>query len=657
MQNSPITLPPPRAYFSSFLHTILQNFQKSEIRKHQSPKLKMTQVKRAVRIANCSGAACDPGFHMYNQAKSGPVDVITGDYLAEVNLANSAEGMAKGTDPGWIPTALDGLQQTLEIANEKRIKIIINGGGLNPKGLAEKTLEMAKEKNLNLKIAYVDGDNLLPRVTSILDKIKTGEYKHLDNANSDVNLAENSDTFMDDPEGMPIVCANAYLGYRAIKQGLDEGADIIICGRVADASPVIGAAAWWHGWDESDYDALAGSLIAGHLIECSTYVTGANFAGAYQYPVEDLLNLGLPIVEIASTGECVVTKHEALNGIVTADTVKCQLLYELQGNIYLNSDVKADISHIKVQNEAKNRVHVSGVKGFPPPATTKLAVFYRAGYQCEFLLNATGYATDHKWDYQEAQLRSKLDEWGVKLDELDFQRVGVPKENPDSQLSSTTYLRIFAQAKEAAAVGKVAAAWMWNGMAHFAGMHASMDMRTVIPKSFLGFYPAIIPQNELEEAINILGSDPKRVIVGPPQKTESLKPRENYTPTNPVSLENFGSTTLRPLGDIALARSGDKGGNVNFGVYVQTPEQWDWLRSFMTHDQMKKLIGKDWKDWYFIERVEMPNIFAVHFVVYGPLGRGVSSSKLLDCLGKGFAEFIRAVHVPIPTKFLPRARI
>ncbi|KAF3111029.1 hypothetical protein TWF569_007754 [Orbilia oligospora] len=618
----------------------------------------MTQGKRAVRIANCSGAACDPGLHMYNQAKYGPVDVITGDYLAEINLATNAEEMAKGSHPGWVPTALDGLQQTLEIANEKRIKIVINGGGLNPKGLAEKTFEMAKEKSLNLKIAYVDGDNLLPRVSSVLEKVKSGEYGHLDNTNSDITLAENSDTFMDDPEGMPIVCANAYLGYRAIKKGLDEGADIIICGRVADASPVIGAAAWWHSWSETDYDALAGSLIAGHLIECSTYVTGANFAGAYQYPVQDLLNLGLPIVEIASSGECTVTKHEDLNGIVTTDTVKCQLLYELQGNIYLNSDVKADIKNIKVEEESKTRVHVSGVKGYPPPATTKLAVFYRAGYQSEFLLNATGYATDHKWDYQEAQVRSKLEDWGVKLDVLDFQRVGVPKENPDSQLSSTTYMRIFAQARNPTALGKVMAAWMWNGMAHFAGMHSSLDMRTVVPKSFLGFYPATIPQSELEEAVNILGENSKRIVVGPPQKTESLQSRENYSPANPVPLESFGTTALRPLGDIALARSGDKGGNVNFGVFVQTAEQWDWLRSFMTHDQMRKLMGKDWKDWYFIERVEMPNIYAVHFVIYGPLGRGVSSSKLLDSLGKGFAEFIRAVHVPIPTKFLPnKARI
>lgn len=496
---------------------------------------------------------------------------------------------------------------------------------------------------------------------------------HLDNANKGVHLDKNTLAFLDHPDEMPIVTANAYLGYRAIKRGLDEGADIIICGRVADASPVIGAAAWWHGWQEDDFDALAGALIGGHLIECSTYVTGANFSGFYKYQTSDLLDLGLPIAEIDLRGETTVTKHEALGGFVTADTVKCQLLYELQGNIYLNSDVKADLTDVRIVEEARDRVHVSGIKGYPPPPTTKLAVSYRAGYQCEGTFNACGYAVDKKWDLQEAQLRSKLEEWEVldKFDVFEIQRVGISKENPDSQLASTAYCRVFAQARDAATLGKIGLAWMWNGMVHFAGMfalseqrmqvsltitsgmHCSMDMRTLTPKPYLGYYPAVISQNELKEAVNILGgSQPKHLEVGPPRKTEALAPRENYETKNPVPLAEFGATQSRPLGDIAFARSGDKGANVNFGLYVQTAEQWDWLRSFMTSNKMQDLMGKDWKDWYFIERVEMSHIYAVHFVVYGPLGRGVSSSRLLDGLGKGFGEFIRAVHVPIPTKFL-----
>lgn len=328
------------------------------------------------------------------------------------------------------------------------------------------------DRGLDLRVAFVDGDNLMHKVHGLMSKEAAGSpLGHLDDGNANVTLAEDTLAFLDDPAGMPIIAANAYLGYRAVKRGLDEGADVIICGRVADASPVIGAAAWWHGWGEADFDALAGALVAGHLIECSTYVTGANFAGAYKYPPSSFVNLGLPIAEVAADGECVVTKHAALGGFVTPDTVRCQLLYELQGTIYLNSDVKADLEHVRVVAQGEDRVHVSGVRGRPPPPTTKLAVFYRAGYQLEILINAAGYATDHKWDVQEAQIRAKLEEWGVvdAIDVLEFQRVGTPRENPDSQLAATTYMRVFAQAKDPAAVSTVAGAWNFCFMAHFPG--------------------------------------------------------------------------------------------------------------------------------------------------------------------------------------------
>lgn len=176
------------------------------------------------------------------------------------------------------------------------------------------------------------------------------------------------------------------------------------------------------------------------------------------------------------------------------------------------------------------------------------------------------------------------------------------------------------------------------------------------PKPFLGYYPATIPQTELDEAVVVLGSspgeEPTRFTVGPPKTTEPLAPRDNYETAHPRPLSDFGPIELCPIGDVFLARSGDKGANVNLGLFVHTPEEWDWLRSFFTSEKMKELMGDDWRNWFWVERVEMPRIFAIHFVIYGPLGRGISSSRLLDGLGKGFGEFIRAVHVPIPVKFL-----
>lgn len=191
-------------------------------------------------------------------------------------------------------------------------------------------------------------------------------------------------------------------------------------------------------------------------------------------------------------------------------------------------------------------------------------------------------------------------------------------------------------------------------MRHFAGFHSSLDFRTAIPKPFLAFYPAIIQQSELEESINFLGHEQSKTIIGPPLHTEPLAPRVNYDTTSPFDLSTFGPTVMAPIGDIVLARSGDKGANVNVGLFVHTDEEWEWLRSFMTREQLRSMMGEDWKEWYFIERCEMVRIKAVHFVVYGPLGRGVSSSKILDALGKGFGEFVRDVHVPVPLRFLQR---
>ncbi|KAK8002062.1 hypothetical protein PG991_014284 [Apiospora marii] len=629
----------------------------------------MPSPRRPIRIGNCSGAAVDPGDVMHEQAVSGPLDVITGDYLAEANLAQAAEAYAEGKHPGWVTSAWDGLQKSLKVVAERRIKIVINGGALNPKGLAVQCAEEAWRLGLadKLKIAWVEGDDLLPDVRELLRPDAQGRLPHLDAENPAVKLADDTASFLDDPR-KKIVAANAYLGCRAIRAGLDAGADIVICGRVADASPVMGAAAWWHGWSDDDFDRLAGSLVAGHLIECSYYVTGGNFAGFDEYDVgRDLLGIGCPIAEIDESGACVITKHEKLRGVVTEETVKCQLLYELQGNVYLNSDVKADITHVAVTQVGENRVHVSGAKGHPPPPTTKLAVFYRGGYQGEHTVNAVGYATPKKYDMLEAQVRNQLKKWNCEpeVNVLEFQRVGVPQTNPESQLKATTYLRIFVQAATADAVRKVFAAWTYTFMQHFPGMGGTLDWRLIMnPVPFLGFFPSLVRQDRLRESVNFLDAGggatsptTRRINVGAPRTTEALAPRLNYDPIEPVSLDTFGPTQIVPLGDVALARSGDKGANVNLGFtprarLSRNDDMWHWLRSFLTRDRIQQMMGEDWCDSYYIERVEFPELRAVHFVVYGALGRGVSSSARLDCLGKGFAEFLRAVHVPVPRRFL-----
>ncbi|KAF1812012.1 DUF1446 domain-containing protein [Eremomyces bilateralis CBS 781.70] len=621
---------------------------------------------RPVRVANCSGYKADPGYNMRMQAELGDVDFITGDYLAEVNIAENAEAMAAGNHPGWEATAWDGIEQTIDILNEKRIKVVVNGGAQNPRGLAEKVLELVKSRGYSLKVAYVEGDNLLPKINQLVEE---GLPAHLDSGNADVNLPKNSLAVLD--KSKPIVAANAYLGAREIVKGLELGADIVIAGRVADASPVIGAAQYWHGWSATSYDELAGALVAGHLIECSAYVTGANFSGFHEYDLDNFYEMPFGIAEIAKDGSVVATKHDNTKGMVTVDTVQNQFLYELQGNVYLNSDVKAYIENVKIEEVGKDRVRLSGIRGAPPPPTTKLGIFYRGGFHNEILVNATGYSTAEKWDLYERIMRNGLRKQGTidDFDLLEFQILGVPQPNPRSQQKSTTYMRIFAEAAREETLYSLVKTMGENSMQHFsAGFHCSLDMRTAVPRPYLAFYPALFEQDRLETAVNVLDNatgKAERYETGHPPKYDALEKRLNYNTDAPAAVSSFGPTQSVRLGDIALGRSGDKGPNVNFGVYMYKPrvtsestdqDAWNWFRSFMSRERMQELLDEDWRDEYFIERVEFPRIGAVHFVIYGILGRGVSSSARLDALGKGFADYIRDKVIEVPEKFLVALR-
>ena len=274
--------------------------------------------------------------------------------IAEMNLAEDAEAYRAGKHHGWELTAWEGIRDSIDVLARKRIKVVINGGCLNPAGLAEKVSQLVLERKLDLRVAYVSGDDLLPKMGHDLAHLGDRLPPHLDSVNSDVTISTESSSWRK-LASVPIVSANAYLGARAIVKGLRAGADIIICGRVSDASPVIGAAWYWHDWNDTDYDQLAGSLIAGHLIECSAYATGSNFSNFTEYDVESLLAPGFPIAEIASNGTCVISKHPGTGGFINQDTIRCQLLYELQGNVYLHSDSKAFLDDVVIEVIGKDR--------------------------------------------------------------------------------------------------------------------------------------------------------------------------------------------------------------------------------------------------------------------------------------------------------------
>ncbi|KAK5462942.1 hypothetical protein LTS15_002654 [Exophiala xenobiotica] len=604
---------------------------------------------RPVRIANVSGGQMEPAWQMRKQATLGQIDFITGDWLAENNIAQEAAAMDAGTGEGFKKNAWEGLQLTMDVIAEKRIKVVINGGGIGAENMAKRCQDLITKNGYDLTVAYVSGDNITKRVRSSLR-----EQGKLPSSFEDGSGKNHKDAKFTADE---VLACTAYIGARAIVKGLENGADIIICGRVADAAPIMGAAWWWYGWSDTDYDRLAGAFLAGHIIECSAYASGSNFSGFNRFPLEIFIDSGYPIAEVEQDGSCVITKHEGTGGMVTEETVKCQLLYEIQGNVYLNSDVKAILDDVKIEQMGKDRVRLSGIKGRPPPPTTKLAVFFQGGFEAQNLANFAGYASRRKHKLYEMQIRARLDARDLtkQFDILEFQMIGNPGVDPKTMFETTTYSRIFAQAKTKEPLSALKLILADDTQQKPSGLHWAQDMRTADPKSFYVYYPCIMPQDEIEEAVHLLdkeGRTKQSISVTRPPKYEGLEDRKSYDPANPTPLDSFGPTVRMPLGNIVIGRSGDKGPNVNMGLFTDRPEIWEWFRSFLTLERMKSLVGGDWRDEYRIERVEFPTIFAVHFVIYGILGRGVSSSTLLDNRGKGFTDYIRAKHVDVPKKFL-----
>ena len=435
---------------------------------------------RPIRIGNASGAIGDGIDQIYRLAKYGNVDAITADYLAEFNIALRAIDLQTNPEAGYEANFLEQLAwnegDAARIVAKKKIKIVHDGGALNPEGLALKTDEYFKSLGCDdVKVSYVEGDNL----TNDLKSGKLGTPRHLDDANRMLSK--------DDGE---VLAANAYIGAAGIIKALEDGAQIVICGRCTDASPVIGLASWWHKWRGDEWDALAGSLMAGHLIECGAYVTGGNFCGAAE--VESLFGVGYPIAEIGGDGSAVITKPDDTPGAVTVDTCKAQLLYEIQGHIYLNPDVVADIENVEVTDVSKNRVRLSGIKGFPPPPTTKLAVCLLGGFQAELAGYAAGPDIKHKFDIFKSQVMRQLNPADFSV--ISIEMYGSEASDPRSQRESTVQFRSFVQAPGKDAMMKFKRALFYNGMQGYCGLHLSMDWRTMEPRPYVKYFPAVIEQ-------------------------------------------------------------------------------------------------------------------------------------------------------------------
>ncbi|KAJ9113679.1 hypothetical protein QFC22_005988 [Naganishia vaughanmartiniae] len=606
--------------------------------------------RRPIRIGNVSGATGDASTAMSRMAASGQVDVITGDWLSEMNIAWNAIAKTQDSSLGYEAGFLVQLEESLDDVVRNGIKVITNAGALNTAELTRRVKILCGARGYtDVKVAAVIGDDITAELHD--PSFDATTYKHIDHPEwtlADMNLTPH--------------CGVAYIGCWGIVEALKRGADIVICGRVTDASPVIGAAAWGFDWKRDQFDCLAQALVAGHLIECGPYVTGANFSG-FKPLLPLLVDLSFPIAEITSEGSVTITRCQGYGGAVTRENTIAQLLYEIQGELYLNSDVVADLRNVQMTETAKDRVQISGVKGLPPPSTTKAMIAAIGGYQAEASFYINGLDIPEKVQMMKQQLAHVFRDHRFSKLSIDVYGSVPEDREPNSQKEGTVMLRVFAQArkKEDIVAEKFKIPIYALRMQSYPGYHINLDFRTMDPKPFMEIFPVIYPLDKIKHQV-ILHDDtcinvPSNSVTGAYDIA-----RPSYETSQPIDLSTFGPTTRLPLGTIVHARSGDKADNSNIGFFVRHADEYPWLQAYLTVERVKQLFGDDWKPNRKgaeprVERCEFPGVFAVHFRVLDFLDGGIASSSRIDGLGKGIGEYLRSRWAELPTRFVERGKI
>lgn len=571
-----------------------------------------------LKVANCSGFYGDRLSALKEQLEGGDVDVITGDYLAELTMLILGMDTLRDADLGYARTFLKQLEGTLGLALDKGVRIVTNAGGLNPAGLATQVQKLAAELGVDAKVAYVEGDDLRSA-----DPQKTG-------------ISEGALT------------ANAYLGAFGIASALTRGADIVVTGRVTDASVVVGPAIAHHGWTPTDHDALAGAVVAGHVIECGTQATGGNFSGftdLFRAGAPMTKPLGFPIAEIAADGSSIITKHDGTGGAVTVDTVTAQLLYEIQTTRYLNPDVTTHLDSIRLRQEAPDRVEISGVTGSAPPEQLKVAVNTLGGYrnQVEFVL--TGLDIDAKAEW----LRSQLD---PQLTAADVTWTQTPARggDADTEEGASVILRCIGKDPEAGPLGKpFTGPAVELALASYPGF--TMTTPPQKPSPFGIYTPEYVDRSAVEHTV--VHHDGTREVIADPTTfadPAELDPELGKRPS-PYPAPADTITRRMPLGSFVHARSGDKGGNANLGLWVKndgSPKyeaRVQWLAKIVKDRKVRELVPEA-KD-LDVDVYVLPNLGAVNIVIHGLLGDGVAASTRFDPQAKGLGEWVRSriVHI------------
>ena len=575
-------------------------------------------------IANCSGFLGDRFEAAMEMVTGGPIDVLTGDYLAELTMAILFRQKLKDASRGFAGSFLRQMEAVMGLCLERGIRVVSNAGGLNPQGLADALRALADKLGLKPVIAYVEGDDLLPRLGELQDQGET--FVHLDKGIT-----------LEDAAARPIT-ANAYIGGWSVAAALARGADIVVAGRLADAALVTGPAAWHFGWARDDWHRLAGAAVAGHIIECGGQATGGNYPFIEEVP--SFRQVGFPIAEIHADGSAVITKHPGTGGLVSVGTVTAQLLYEIQGPDYLTPDVTARFDTVRLTPDGPDRVRVSGVEGAPPPGTTKVCLNNFWGYRNAMTLVITGLDIDAKARIVEETVVESLggrDQFAV----FESQLVRSEKTNPATNEEASAYLRLGVIDPDPAKVARFSAAIVELALVSIPGFTATAPPAKGTPA--IQHWPALVANHHVRPKV-VIGDE---TIAIEPLAGADMPPRPPEAPAVTDERDRDRDGTALPLGRLFGTRSGDKGGNANLGVWARSDAAFTFLRRFLTVERLKTLLPDAAP--YVIERYELPNLGALNFYIRGFLGEGAAASLRSDPQAKTLGEYLRVKVIRVPS--------
>lgn len=587
--------------------------------------MKPKQSTEKLIIANCSGFLGDRFSAAREMVAGGPIDILTGDYLAELTMAILFRQKLKSASLGYARSFLRQMEEIMGSCLDHNIRVVSNAGGLNPQGLAEALQEMAAKLGLAPNIAYIEGDDLLPRLGELQSQGET--FVHLDNG---IGLQD---------AGAQPITANAYIGGWAVAEALAHGADIVVAGRLADAALVTGPAAWHFGWQRDDWDCLAGAAVAGHIIECGGQATGGNYPFIEEIP--SYQNVGFPIAELHADGSAIITKHPGTGGRVSVGTVTAQLLYEIQSSDYLTPDVTARFDTIQLAPDGEDRVMVSGTRGAPPPVSTKVCLNNLWGYRNQMTLVLTGLDIARKAQILEETVVACLggrDQFAV----FDVQLVRSDQTNPATNDEAFAYLRFGVMDPDPAKVARFSAVIVEQALVSIPGFTATAPPSKGTPA--IQHWPALVANHHICPRV-VIGD--KSVTIEPLTGEAKTPPRS--TPATPVRHppRKADMVTL-PFGRLFGTRSGDKGGNANLGVWARSSQAYDYLQTFLSVEQLKALLPD--LAPFEIERYELPHLRALNFYIRGILGEGVAASLRSDPQAKTLGEYLRVKTIEVPAE-------